>query len=129
VGIAIARFFGIDERRIEFTRDPFDEKMAIVDPNIPLVVNRSASLNELVINRSIEEFSEIFQPMRLEIGGKIKTSCGDVSIPSIAKVINQSRFEELFLFGELGEELRNLVIKNITKSIERKGPTLRLERA
>ncbi|MCS7097489.1 MAG: Mur ligase family protein, partial [Candidatus Methanomethyliaceae archaeon] len=50
VGIAIARFFGIDERRIEFTRDPFDEKMAIVDPNIPLVVNRSASLNELVIN-------------------------------------------------------------------------------
>lgn len=123
VGASIAKFFGIEEERISIPREVFNGKMILMDS---LVLNRSPAINEKVIENSIKEFLELFPPVRLEIGGKLKTSCGFINIEEVARIINNSPFEEVFLFGELGEELKKLVNKRI--SHDKKLPILRIER-
>ncbi|MEM1856401.1 MAG: hypothetical protein QXG70_05460, partial [Candidatus Methanomethylicaceae archaeon] len=84
-------------------------------------------INSKVLATSIKDFMEILPPIRLEIGGKLKTTCGFIEPLEIAQIINSSQFKEVHLFDELGEVLRPLINKELKNSIE-KVPTLRLER-
>lgn len=123
VGAAIAKFFGFEEEVVCISREVFDEKMVLVDS---LVLNKSPAINEKVVENSIKEYLELFPPTKLEIGGKLKTSCGPVNVEEIARIVNDSPFQEVFLFGELGEELRKFVKKRISRGGG--SPALRIER-
>ena len=128
VGVSIAKFFDNIEEKIEIPNYVFDNKMVIEDPNYPIILNKSPAINEKVIERSIKDFLELFPPIRLEIGGKLKTTCGFINIEKLAQIINNSPFEEVFLFDEIGEFLKPLLRKKLASSNRRKIPILHIER-
>lgn len=129
LGVSIAKYFGVAEDRIEIPSDVFSEKMVVVDPSGPLVLNRSPAINGKVVAASIKDFLEVLPPARLEIGGKVKTTCGSVDPKEVAKVVNSSPFEEVYLFGELGELLNPLITKRKCGEYRSPSvPTLRIER-
>ncbi|MEM2178313.1 MAG: Mur ligase family protein [Candidatus Methanomethylicaceae archaeon] len=127
VGISIAKFFEEIEEKVEIPPEVFDKKMILEDYSGPLILNKSPAINSKVLATSIKDFMEILPPIRLEIGGKLKTTCGFIEPLEIAQIINSSQFKEVHLFDELGEVLRPLINKELKNSIE-KVPTLRLER-
>ncbi|MCQ5341375.1 MAG: Mur ligase family protein, partial [Candidatus Methanomethylicia archaeon] len=129
VGISIAKFFDNIEEKIEIPNHVFDDKMIIEDPDYPIILNKSPAINEKVVERSIRDYLELFPPIRLEIGGKLKTTCGFINIEKLAQIINNSPFEEVFLFDEIGNAIRPLVKKKIVDHNRRKLPILRIERS
>jgi UDP-N-acetylmuramoylalanine-D-glutamate ligase len=129
VGISIAKFFDNIEEKIEIPNHVFDDKMIIEDPDYPIILNKSPAINEKVVERSIRDYLELFPPIRLEIGGKLKTTCGIINIEKLAQIINNSPFEEVFLFDEIGDVIRPLVKKKIVDHNRRKLPILRIERS
>ncbi len=129
VGVSIAKFFGIIEDKLEIPPEIFSKKMVIEDLSGPLILNRSPAINSKVVATSICDYLEVLPPVRLEIGGRLKTSCGSADLERISQVINSSPFKEVVLFGELGEALRPLITKKVEESFgEPEVPTLRLER-
>lgn len=131
VGVSIARFFGELEDHVEFPPEVFGKKMVLEDPSGPLVLNRSPAINEKVVATSIRDYIEVLPPARLELGGRLKTTCGSVQPKALAEILNSSNFEEIHLFGELGEALKPLMTKRSENEVyfeKAKVPTLRLER-
>ena len=130
VGISVARFLDGDlEGEVEVPRLAFGDRMVMKDPACPLVLNRSPAVNEKVLERSMRDFLELFPPTRLEVGGRLRTTCGRVSPEGLARVINRSPFGEVFPFGEMGEAVRPLLKKPVGSPERKRVPTLRVERA
>ncbi len=129
VGVSIAKFFGVSEEKVEIPPETFSKKMVLEDPSGPLILNRSPAINEKAADKAIKDYLEVLPPIRLEIGGRLKTTCGPVNLVELAKVINSSPFEEVYLFGELGEALRSMISKSVVGPVgASRVPTLRLER-
>ena len=129
VGVSIAKFFGVSEDTVEIPPNVFSKKM-VLDNSGPLILNRSPAINEKSVERAIKDYLEVLPPVRLEIGGRLKTTCGPVNLSELATVINSSPFKEVYLFGELGESLRPMILKDLSEELIQpaKVPTLRLER-
>lgn len=105
VGVAIASYFNWNMCEIEFGAEPFGKKMVLESLGSPRVVNRSPSVGAKSIEASIRDYLEIFPPVRLEVGGKLKTTCGSVDLEEVARIILSSPFKEVALFGEFGKAL------------------------
>ena len=130
VGVVIASYFRWEEGEVELGPEPFGEKMVLVSSEPPRVLNKSPSLGAKSIQASIRDYLELFPPIRLEVGGKLRTTCGPVVLEEVADVIRSSPFREIFLFGEFGDALRPLLREK--RVVENPGgaiPALILERA
>ncbi|MCQ5362965.1 MAG: Mur ligase family protein [Candidatus Methanomethylicia archaeon] len=114
VGVAIASYFFWDESDAEFCLENFGRKMVLESMEPPRVLNKSPSISPKSIEVSIRDYLEIFPPARLEVGGKLKTSCGSVSPEKVAEIIQASPFEEVALFGEFGEAIKKFIKRKRT---------------
>lgn len=130
VGISIVAYFGLGCDSFLVKREIFDHKMVLEKESPPLVVNRSASICAKVIETSIRDYLELFPISSLEIGGKLKTTCGVVDIVKVAEQINLSPFKKVTLFGEFGNALLPFIrSKELSVGIVKDDePTLRIER-
>ena len=127
VGATIASYFHWEETDIVFGAEPFEKRMVLDSFDPPRVLNKSPSLSAGSIQASIRDYLELFPPNRLEIGGKLKTTCGSVNPKQVASILSSSPFLEIVLFGELGHALRPFTGKRIVKR-RRTAPALVLER-
>ncbi|MDI9643695.1 MAG: hypothetical protein QFX35_00565 [Candidatus Verstraetearchaeota archaeon] len=130
VGASIAAYFGLDATRAVIPKEVFGRKMVLERESPPLVVNSSASIGAKAARASIADYLEIFPASRLEIGGRLKTTCGSADPRGVAEEINSSPFSKVSFFGEFGDALapliqRGVVYRNVPGDLE---PTLRLER-
>ncbi|MEN3052039.1 MAG: hypothetical protein ABC596_09545, partial [Candidatus Methanosuratincola petrocarbonis] len=129
LGVAIASYFRPIEGSFLIGADAFDKKMVLISAEPPVVVNASASIGSKSIEASIRDYSEIFPPLLLEVGGKLKTTCGSVDLESAAQAILTSAFKEIALFGEFGEALAPMLVgKKTVRRPVYEGPRLVLER-
>ena len=109
VGVTIASYFFWDESDAEFCLENFGTKMVLESMEPIRVLNKSPSIGPKSIEASIKDYLEIFPPTRLEVGGKLKTSCGSVSLDKVAEAIEAGPFEEVALFGEFGEAIKKFI--------------------
>uniref|UniRef100_A0A7C3EWB9 Uncharacterized protein n=1 Tax=Candidatus Methanomethylicus mesodigestus TaxID=1867258 RepID=A0A7C3EWB9_9CREN len=105
VGVAIASYITWNGSDIEFSAEPFEKKMVLESLDPPRVINRSPSVSTKSIEASIRDYLELYLPVKLEVGGKLKTTCGAVEPKEVANVIRTSPFKEVALFGEFGNSL------------------------
>ncbi|MEN3051614.1 MAG: hypothetical protein ABC542_04185 [Candidatus Methanosuratincola petrocarbonis] len=131
VAVAIASYFNWDESDVMFGAEPFEKKMVLECPDPPRVLNRSPSVGAKSIEASIRDYLEIYPPIRLIIGGKLKTTCGSLDAEEVARVIRSSPFREVFLFGEFGDALSKFIDAERLEGASHAGdvPSLILERA
>lgn len=128
VGAAMASFFRPVDDVLLIDGAIFD-KMVLKSAEPPVVINRSASIGAKSIDASIRDYLELFPPARLELGGKLKTTCGSSDLNATAQIIRSSPFQEIALFGEFGEALAPLLAGKATvRDPFEGGPKLVLER-
>ncbi|MDI9609065.1 MAG: Mur ligase family protein, partial [Candidatus Verstraetearchaeota archaeon] len=125
VGVTIASFFRPSEGEYSPGTEIFNKKMVLESTNPPVVLNKSASIGLKSIEASMRDYLELFAPFRLEIGGKLKTTCGSVDPKEVASAIISSPFQEVFLYGDFGNFLAPMLKgKKVVSCSRRTGPSL-----